>query len=493
MKKLFGYLAIAATLAPVQSATADTITSAVVSDGAVETTLNTASDDPVYSGGSAVLQSFTAGGVNYDIVSGSDGYVGDVEGVVFPIGGTSPGASVALSDLDLSTGSLDPLGTGGPVASEYHDFRSQTISLDTVFFLFNNGTPPGSVVLVDNTGTVISNTLNRTALGPAEVLHNFAFSRTNGGNLNSRTVAGNIFAVNEFTLNAGVTVADIAGFRGSGSTFDAQDAGIAIAEVTEPPEPTGPVCFTGTDRFLMVGDSFINADDEWAALVRDTGVFGDVEIVATAGWPLVNNIRNAALSNYAPNDHEVVVVAGGVNDIADGRSAAEMQTATQAIVDDVRQGGGHIIILTVTPIRQVQNRVGGNASFFTEDREDIAEEYDAWARELADSANDVSLFDLRAILDPDGDGNADLDLIRGNPDLLHPDNVGSQVIADTFIEQFATFALGDVDRDNTVNFLDISPFIAVLSTGDYQKEADTNEDGAVDFLDIGPFITLLSQ
>ena len=50
--------------------------------------------------------------------------------------------------------------------------------------------------------------------------------------------------------------------------------------------------------------------------------------------------------------------------------------------------------------------------------------------------------------------------------------------------------LGDVNMDGTVDFLDIAPFIAVLSMPDgFQTEADTNQDGMVDFLDIAPFIT----
>ena len=48
-------------------------------------------------------------------------------------------------------------------------------------------------------------------------------------------------------------------------------------------------------------------------------------------------------------------------------------------------------------------------------------------------------------------------------------------------------------KDGIVNFLDISPFIAILSAGDFVAEADANEDGDVDFLDIAPFIALLSS
>ena len=53
--------------------------------------------------------------------------------------------------------------------------------------------------------------------------------------------------------------------------------------------------------------------------------------------------------------------------------------------------------------------------------------------------------------------------------------------------------LGDVNRDGVVSFLDISPFISILSTSGFQGEADINGDGTVTFLDISPFISLLSS
>ena len=52
--------------------------------------------------------------------------------------------------------------------------------------------------------------------------------------------------------------------------------------------------------------------------------------------------------------------------------------------------------------------------------------------------------------------------------------------------------IGDVNDDGMVSFLDIAPFIAVLSVGDFVDQADVNRDGMVDFLDIAPFIALLS-
>ena len=53
--------------------------------------------------------------------------------------------------------------------------------------------------------------------------------------------------------------------------------------------------------------------------------------------------------------------------------------------------------------------------------------------------------------------------------------------------------LGDVNVDGVVNFLDISPFIAILSVGGFQEEADIDQNTTVDFRDISPFIELLSS
>lgn len=61
------------------------------------------------------------------------------------------------------------------------------------------------------------------------------------------------------------------------------------------------------------------------------------------------------------------------------------------------------------------------------------------------------------------------------------------------VPTISTFTLGDVSGDGLVNFLDISPFIGLLTTGGFLDEADIDRSGAVNFLDISPFIGLLSS
>ena len=53
--------------------------------------------------------------------------------------------------------------------------------------------------------------------------------------------------------------------------------------------------------------------------------------------------------------------------------------------------------------------------------------------------------------------------------------------------------LGDVDRDGVVDFLDIPPFIDLITEGELQAEGDIDQSGAVDFLDIFPFVMILTN
>ena len=55
------------------------------------------------------------------------------------------------------------------------------------------------------------------------------------------------------------------------------------------------------------------------------------------------------------------------------------------------------------------------------------------------------------------------------------------------------FLLGDVDLNGVVNFLDIGPFIDLLSSNSFLDEADIDRNGVVNFLDIQPFIGLLAS
>lgn len=76
------------------------------------------------------------------------------------------------------------------------------------------------------------------------------------------------------------------------------------------------------------------------------------------------------------------------------------------------------------------------------------------------------------------------------------DNRGGFDTASITVTTLATeenFQLGDVNHDGAVNFLDIAPFIAYLTSGQYLREADVNQSGGVNFGDIAPFIVALTN
>ena len=53
--------------------------------------------------------------------------------------------------------------------------------------------------------------------------------------------------------------------------------------------------------------------------------------------------------------------------------------------------------------------------------------------------------------------------------------------------------LGDVNRDGSINLLDVQPFIAAVGSGTYDPTADINADGVLNLLDVEPFISLLGN
>ena len=53
--------------------------------------------------------------------------------------------------------------------------------------------------------------------------------------------------------------------------------------------------------------------------------------------------------------------------------------------------------------------------------------------------------------------------------------------------------LGDVNCDGSVDLLDVSPFIDLITSGEFESKADINQDGAVDLLDVGSFVDLLTS
>lgn len=91
-----------------------------------------------------------------------------------------------------------------------------------------------------------------------------------------------------------------------------------------------------------------------------------------------------------------------------------------------------------------------------------------------------------------GTGLFDTVTIDGVPITI--DDIETVTVGGNVVHTLASSILpGDVDLSGEVDFLDIGPFIGILSDGGFQDEADVDGSGVVDFLDIGPFIALLSN
>ena len=107
---------------------------------------------------------------------------------------------------------------------------------------------------------------------------------------------------------------------------------------------------------------------------------------------------------------------------------------------------------------------------------------------LSDSSTSDDSFLFNIVLAP---GTYFLEVSATGVDISDFPSSGDQYFLVTSLLS-SDVLLGDIDQNGVVDFLDISPFIAILSTGEFQAEADIDQNGVVDFLDISPFIAILA-
>ena len=96
------------------------------------------------------------------------------------------------------------------------------------------------------------------------------------------------------------------------------------------------------------------------------------------------------------------------------------------------------------------------------------------------------------------DGNVTLNVLNMHGSIISGRPVLAEVYLDHQPSQYLTpplvpVLMGDCNLDGVVNFLDITPFIGILSGDPYLPEADFVDDGVISFLDIAPFIIALSS
>jgi len=83
-------------------------------------------------------------------------------------------------------------------------------------------------------------------------------------------------------------------------------------------------------------------------------------------------------------------------------------------------------------------------------------------------------------------------VFAGNDGFLNTDPETTLLVLPGISSLAGGTTLGDVNQDGVLDFSDIVPFIALLSSDGFLEEADVNQDGVVSFSDIPPFIAILS-
>ena len=104
-----------------------------------------------------------------------------------------------------------------------------------------------------------------------------------------------------------------------------------------------------------------------------------------------------------------------------------------------------------------------------------------------DNPSDDFSFPFGNVFIPAG---ADITFSLSSPDVPEASVRIQEIVVST--EPIDDFMVGDVNRDGMVSFLDIGPFVTVLTSMGFQAEADIDGNLEVNFLDIVPFVQLLT-
>ena len=186
-------------------------------------------------------------------------------------------------------------------------------------------------------------------------------------------------------------------------------------------------------NLIVVGDSFTNGSTEWSRRVNQGPEFS-IDTFSDGGRR-INQIDELFGDQYQPDTYDAVVIAAGVNDVIANRSAIDIQSSLESIIGQTN--GEQIILTSIAPFE--------GSSSWTQARQTVADEVDAWVFAAAAASDLISVFDILAILDTNNDQVIDAAVSIG--DGLHPsicpfgDECGSEVIADAFISQFSVAAV----------------------------------------------------
>ena len=340
---------------------------------------------------------------------------------------------------------------------------------------------------------------------------------TGGGAFNSNNfdtvwTAGDVSATTDSTSTTGGEFVTLSGLATDGSgnlvvTVTRANVQLLFSAVTieaiEPEDDNGPdgelpignvACFDFESPAPAFGDMSVGTNPTTNFNLFDTQAADGVTVMQSGfvdltgapimglGLEVTNNLgKDTGLTGVVSNP--TVSPFNDTSIYSDSYGAANVGNMDRAdfglLTDDSN------IVLTFTGLDdELSYNVTGGGAFNSNNFDTVWTAGDVSATTDSTSATGgafVTLSDLAT----DGSGNLTVTVTRANVQLLFS-AVTIEAVGDNF-------ELGDVNRDGEVDFLDIAPFIAVVTAPDgFQFEADINGDGMVDFLDIVPFVTLLT-
>lgn len=172
------------------------------------------------------------------------------------------------------------------------------------------------------------------------------------------------------------------------------------------------------DFGLGVGDSFANDSSDWPQALQINNFQGVFHGKGYSGQLLTGTIGSEFAANLAAYDYTFAVIQGGVNDINNGKTLVQIQTAIQAMVADA--GTKAKIILGIAP--------WSAAASWSSVEQTLTENYNAWLKTYCADIGAIYV-DIYTLLDtPNNTGK--LLAVYDSGDGLHPNAIGMRLIAD---------------------------------------------------------------
>ena len=283
----------------------------------------------------------------------------------------------------------------------------------------------------------------------------------------------------------------IEGTTGPGATWTGTQTSVATAEPDPDCAANLAMLQTGTPGNSVLRAAFTDASTNIAAGATGTLFYRIRVPVAATGQtdhvigltdnPDISNFNfKSGLRNIAPNGANQMDARNGTA----GYNPVELNLADNTwysvwmVTTNTSPGGTY----------QLYMQSDTDPNYATQTKLTESNGTDTWPYRVDDPSDIINVY-FRNANNAGGVAGNDIyiDDIYINPvasDLSTPDGVGICPV---------DVLKGDVNLDGSVTFLDIAPFIAVLSNNGSQAEADCDCDGDVDFLDIQPFIDILAN